>query len=811
MKKTTKLTALLLALLMLGTAFSACKKDEGSQNTPDGKQGEVKDGTGEGESVENPAILTGVYKGTALQLEENERIVTSIKPCIDKEAGEITFITTWGESKEEPDENGEIQYTYISHYYVVRVDMDMNILDKTELDLGEARYLNKGALTGDYLYYNTETYDDTGAPAQVFLNRMSLETGEIKTSTPLNDLFGAQEERPWFSVDHLVTDADGNVYICQSREVVVLNSEFIKQYSMQLNDWVNSMSSSPDGRVFVTQYTDNGQGLFEIDKTTRQLKTEPVYTSTDSIEGIMFGEGYDFYMSGEKGLSGMNADGETVLLMDYLNSDVNGDNLSILAVIDEDTILVNEDILTADGVYDSVASLYKKSADIDLSKIKVYELAAPNGIDYDLKPAIVSYNKANRDRRINVTDYSQYQTREDYTAGVTKLCMDMANGIYKPDLIMLTSYGGSDKVRDYIIENNLFMDYNTVLADRPEVLDDIFGGVKRALSTSDGRMWGMTNQFEVSTFLTNDPVLKEKDSWTLGEMLDYNAALPEGTMLFDDMTRDLFFMPEAGFFYNSFVNMEEYKCDFENETFYKFLEYIASLPTAEEISQQQSQSSGGRDENQFAKYYEGKVALYSANFYDVTGWLRSQIAFNTKEFSAIGYPSDTGCSGFARAGTSFVITTWCDDIEGAWDFIESAVLIDPAKNSRMLRRMMGIPAFRSVYDYQCGQYIRNDYRFSFYYSGGSSWGPASEAELAGEEYKMDRPGIRTVFTQEDADVFADFLDNRVGGMLTSSIPEEVMGIIGEEVSSFSAGVNTAESCAGKIQSRVAIWLSEHEQ
>jgi hypothetical protein len=39
--------------------------------------------------------------------------------------------------------------------------------------------------------------------------------------------------------------------------------------------------------------------------------------------------------------------------------------------------------------------------------------------------------------------------------------------------------------------------------------------------------------------------------------------------------------------------------------------------------------------------------------------------------------------------------------------------------------------------------------------------------------------------------------------------EGVEDIVGEEVSAFLAGMGTAEECAGKIQSRVSIWLAEH--
>ncbi len=793
---------MLLAMIMLGSAFSGCSKDEVNPSVPvDGKEN-INDGGGE-TAEEKSVILTGIYKGAALQLEEDERIVTEIKPYIDRDAGKITFITTRYESKEETDENGEIQYTGVSHYYVVKADMEMNILDKTELDFGENSYLNKGALTGEYLYYNTESYDNTGMPAQVFLNRMSLETGEVKTSTPLNDMFEAQEDRPWFSVEYLVTDSDGNVYLAQSREIVVLNSDFIKQYSIQLNDWTSFVASSPDGRVFVTQRTDGGEGLFEIDKTAHRLTDEPIYSSESSIGNVLFGDGYDFYFSNKTGLYGQTGEGEPELVMNYLNSNVNPDDFRILAVIDRDSILANESKHTASG-YVNITSVYKSSGEVDLSEVQVIEIAVmtnSGSIDRDMNTLTVEYNKEHNDRRINITNYSEYSD------GATRLGTDIANGLYKPDIVLLDSNNGAP-IRDYIIENNLFVDYNEILADKPEVLEDMFGGAERALSTPDGRMWGMAREFRVNTILTSDPALMDKASWTLEEMLDYRDTLSGDKVLIDGQYREAFTTTEESFYYDSFVDMEKYTCDFENETFYRLLDFIISLPTEEEYRQQADASYDSG--NRYAKCHEGKVALFATDFNDVISWMYSQVVFNTTEYNPIGYPTETGYGSMAQPSNTYMITKWCENPEWAWEFIEKLVRIDIYGDSGAGRYIRWIPVFKSLYNAMCEEYSDDSYVFRFHYDGSSGWGN-SRGTLEEVKASLEKPGIVTLFDKEAAEKYADFLDNRVGGAMVSSIPAEVMGIIGEEVSSYAAGVNGAESCAGKIQSRVAIWLSEHEK
>ncbi len=800
MKKTVKVTSLLLALLMLGCSAAGCSKDERKGDSPETKQGKVT----EGEVIEKPTVLTGVYKGISLSLEDEEYLNSDIKPLVDKENNCMSFMTTRYEENETTEEDGSIYYEHKVINSLVKVDMDLNILERTNLDLGDRIYLDNGALTDDSLYFVTDEYDENTRSSIYYIKKYDMTTGETVTSSPLNAMFETGVGSDWFYISKMAVDNDENIYLGTEQEIAVFAPDFTKLYSIQINNWINSMSSSSDGRVFISQYTDGGMGLFEIDKTNCQLSAEPVYTF-NNIDETLCGDGYDIFISSSTGLMGINIGSEPELLMNYLNSDVNSDNFTPVSIIDKDTILALEYVTNSEGYNDRVIALYKKSDDIDLSQIKLFEIAAPNGVDYDLKSQIAAYNKSHKDTRINLTDYSQYETTEDWTAGITKLGTDLANGLYKPDMIIIDSYN-CETIRDYIIKNNLFVDYNELLKNEPEVLDDMFGGVKRALTTTDGRMWGITKEFQVDTLLTNDPALMDKSSWTLDEMLDYSASLPEGRVLMDNVYQEYFFNTNASSYYESFVDMDNYTCNFENETFYKLLNYIIGLPTLEVYQQQMVQYYSSENTNRYEQYQSGKVALYQSNLYDVTEWVRNQVTFNSPDYSAIGYPTDTGYGTIAQPDNTFMITTWCDDTAGAWDFVKGAVTVELDENSRGMRYMSGIPAFKSVFNYSCDTYINDNYVFEIYYSGGASWGPRENDE----EVEMAEPGVIAKFTREAADKFYDLLDNKTGGAITSSIPEEVMDIIGEEVSSFASGVNTAENCAAKIQSRVSIWLSEHE-
>lgn len=57
-------------------------------------------------------------------------------------------------------------------------------------------------------------------------------------------------------------------------------------------------------------------------------------------------------------------------------------------------------------------------------------------IDDNIQKAILSFNRSGGDYRIEVTDYSEFNTEEDYSAGMTKLTTEIMSGDM-PDILAL--------------------------------------------------------------------------------------------------------------------------------------------------------------------------------------------------------------------------------------------------------------------------------------------------------------------------------------------------------------------------------------
>ena len=97
-----------------------------------------------------------------------------------------------------------------------------------------------------------------------------------------------------------------------------------------------------------------------------------------------------------------------------------------------------------------------------------------------------------------------------------------------------------------------------------------------------------------------------------------------------------------------------------------------------------------------------------------------------------------------------------------------------------------------------------DTTFLVYSNGGMSWGPnyePDESELEnGEMFRL---------TDKDWEHIETFLDTIGAPMTGTVLPEDVTGIIDEEMSGYLEGNKSAADCASMIQNRVSLYLAEN--
>ena len=84
----------------------------------------------------------------------------------------------------------------------------------------------------------------------------------------------------------------------------------------------------------------------------------------------------------------------------------------------------------------------------------------------------------------------------------------------------------------------------------------------------------------VYTMLMNKKYMLGKTTWTVDDMMDINDALPDGVIMNEHFSKKTFtdYFISTGAYFTQFVDMENRQCNFDNATFYRYLEFINSLP-----------------------------------------------------------------------------------------------------------------------------------------------------------------------------------------------------------------------------------------
>lgn len=784
-----KITAAALALIML-LSCASCSKEETTLETDESGNIITADETATDNGKQK--VLTEVFSSDAIVFPDGYSMVHNFLPYLNKDNGEITFVLE--KSVEETDEEtGEISYKTL--YNIVVYDKELKLVSEKELSVplsSDESYITNISLVKDKIYFIELTFDRTANQQSYTIIKYDITSEETVYSQELSGLFEHAEEMGFLNINNFFVDDEESIYIASMNELLVLNSDFVKQYSISVPNWINSASMSPDGDIYIASYFDTGSGIAKLNKQAKDLD-EPIIPE-ERINDMYFGADYDFYAKNNSGLCGytVNEDGSITptTVMNFSNSNIMYGSLNISLIIDKEHFIAEYHNSGNSGTL-----LFSKADDIDLSQITTIEIAAlTNATSSLVSEKIINYNSANKDKRVVVVDYTKYNSKENQDrGGYEKLMNDIMNGIYKPDIILISNYGDYE---NGIVENELYTDlYPYIDASEGKSRDDFFGCIHRQFSV-DGKMWGIAPMFYVSTLAGKTSTLGDRTSWNCDEFIDFALSLPDDKVLAPYMAQyNVFNIP--GFF-ERFIDFENNTCNFESEEFYKTLEFVANLPAEYDSKKYRN------EDNRYQAYQDDTIALYSINLQTPSDILYTKAIFNNEDSTLIGYPTN----GENARGSeityeyAYILTSCSENKDAAWDYLSSVIY-----NDGRIYSHSGFSALRDKFDKQC----ESEYDMeNIFYFDGSGLGRTYDPENPTTESDLRSPGVITRFTEKEKEMLIKFFDEECGSSISEVIPTEVKDMINEELSSFTSGAKSAEECAKVIQSRVSIYLAEHE-
>lgn len=745
-----KFAAVILIVLVMALAFTGCRK-HGSGDENDTQSGFVY--VPEyvqidfGIDSENMNISDAVAIADDLYLS-----VSSWDEETGSKYGLFKYHFADGKSEELPFEMGENDYVQ---------NMTSNADGKLVMIVSKNDYETDD--NGEITDYSSVTE----------LRILSPEDGAVVSSQEITALIGEDVYIQQFTVD-----GKGNYYFYDGNQVLhVADPDLNKICDIDIGDWVNSMVTSKEGDVYISNYGESGLELKKIDLEAKAIG--------EKLEGISTGYGNYSYFTGTS--KSILVSGDQVSLYDmesaseeklfsWLDVDVNSSYTNKVGELSDGRIWTVYQDYEAENSKPEILLLKKTESSQVVKKEEI--TYGTVGLDWNMKRLIINFNKSNEKYRIVVKEYGT----EDYQAGMTQFNADLTTANC-PDLIDLSSLNYTMYANKGILE-----DLYPYMAKSGLKKEDYLENVLNAYEV-DGKLFAMIPQFYVSTIMAKQSVVGDINGWTLSEMLDFvEANNPEN--LFSYGSRYSIFYACIYNNIDEFIDWETGKCSFDGEEFIRTLEFAAKYPDPEEMNYNEEQ------EGIYSRLKANKVLLMDASISSVQEFQMYQGMFE-EQIAFVGYPNHE------REGNLIIPSGGCVGIsarskskDGAWEFIYSMISREYQEGRQ---DDWGFPIMKSALDKK----FEKDMTPEYYEDENGEQVETTKTSWGYDDFSMDIYAAK----QEEIDAVRSLLEsaNKVSG----NVDEQLASIITEEADPFFKGQKSAADVANIIQNRIQIYVNEN--
>lgn len=590
------------------------------------------------------------------------------------------------------------------------------------------------------------------------------------------------EEGQSVYINSLLCDKDGQILVfLDTGKVLVFAKDSSKVKEVEISEEsMGSAMMSGTGKVLLTFWGEQGQYIKELNMETGQLSEQYKVPGNSYNYSYHGGYGYDLYLSGSGSLYGYNlGDTEVKELMNYVDSDLDSDSLYNIHGI-SDTQFYAQFYSYTDG--SSKYGIFTKIDPKDVKDKQVLTLAC-NYVDYSVRQQVVNFNKKSDTYRIQIKDYSMYNTEEDYTLAQTRLNTDIVSGNV-PDILQLNS---SLPVESYIAKG-LFEDlYPYIDSDEEISRDDLLMNVMDVFST-EGKLYKLVPTFSVMTVAGKTADVGKEPGWTLDDLNALLASKPEGTEVFFDSIRSSVLTNWMQMSSEQFINWETGECSFDSDGFVKLLEFVKQFPESWDDEKFQDENYwNGYD----SIYRDGRALLSVCYLSDFASYNRMEEGSFGEEITMIGFPAENKKGSAFDYNTSFAMSSKSANKEGAWEFLRYFLSYDYQKD------MGGFPT-----NAKCYEELKEKAKQKPYYLDENN----KKVEYDDTYYVNGIEIIIPPMTDEKIQKVEDFIFSIDQ---TVVYDENLINIITEEAEGFFSGQKSAKEVAGIIQSRVKIYVNEN--
>lgn len=606
-------------------------------------------------------------------------------------------------------------------------------------------------------------------------------------------------------VSSVKCDSKGNVYFINNQSVYALDTSGKLFYKYDSTGWFDQLAMLPDGRIAVTETTQGAEGvqpsdgssttssnLMVMDNTKKaatvlcKLTSAPYgMTTGNATYGAIYTNGAYLY--------GLNtATGTAATILNWLNCNIDSDNISGVACLDDGRIacVSNEYNQKTQTSTPELALLTKTKAS-DASKKKVLTLATQY-LDYNLKGEVLDFNKTNPDYRIEVTDYSQYNTDKDYDAGLKKMTTEILTGNV-PDIIFTQGINVEQFVAKGIVTDlDKFMASDKTVTKK-SIMDNVLASME-----INGKLYEAAPSFFLYTVMGNPSVVGSKMGWTVDDLNAAFKKMPEGSTIFDEtVTRPDILNTCLAMDMDEFVNWSTGECSFDKGGFQKLLEFAKSFPSDFDWKNYDWQNY----KDPSVRIAAGKQMLMQAYIGQLSDYSMYKTEFGGK-LNCVGFPTATGVGNMVSFQGGYAISAKCANPDGAWQFVRTFL----TKDYQQKDRSYGLPTNKDAFNDAMKTAMTKTYKTD---ENGKTVldknGNKVEQPIGNIYISQDKSIDYYALTQADKDELMTVIN---AATKVLRYDQSIVDIITDESNAYFKGEKSAEETAKLVQSRVSIYVNE---
>ena len=631
-----------------------------------------------------------------------------------------------------------------------------------------------------YQYY---TYTETYA-----LRKLDSTGAELKNI----DLSFMKGDADYFYVNGLMSDKDGNVYIMNGNTstLYVLDNEGAELFHVgsEEGNYYNVMAMG-DGSVAMSGWDQatSKSVIRKVDSAAKALDSKTYDAPTNAYNFYAGSGDYDFYYNTESSLFGYKLEsGESTKIITWINSDVNSEGVGNILPLADGRILCVYSDYTSDNATTQLLTLTKTaSAEVTQKTVLTY---ACMYLDWNVRREIIKFNKANPEYRIEVQDYSEYNTQDDYNAGLTKLTTEIISGKV-PDIMDASSlpirqYGAKGLLEDLWT----YIDADTALGGREALVQPLFNALSQ-----DGKLFQTSTGFSVITAYGLSKVVGENPGWTLEQLLAALSTLnPGAQILSEGTTKDSMLNYLCTMYLSDFVDWETGKCSFDSQLFTDLLQLTEKFPATYDWENYDYSTDYvpasvrmGEGDQLMDYFYLSDFNSYAYNLgADLSG------------YTFIGFPTADGSVGSAfQSNSGLAMSSKCANKDVAWQFIRTFLTEEYQENNSW-----GFPSNQKVMDQRLKDQMTPEY---------TTDEKGNKVEMPKMTYWNNKNEETKVYAmdQATADKIMAVINNTTR---TNSYDQNLYNIVSEECADYFAGQTDAATVAKNVQSRVSLYVNEQK-